>query len=287
MSDRDIRIDPLNQEAVGRFFQHRSKPGTSTWHSGDRSIEGSKLLRSNSLRILSPLIASKGGEENVFADPTKTPIMSPKSCKRPRLEGAFEAASDVNATIQPADQWLLEDSDCCDICTQSDSDGTNALLQCARCKCNIHQGCYGVAGTVSAGWTCSKCNGRSTEEADSLRCAICEHAGGAIQRTTCGKWVHVVCALWTPDVVVVDIPTMRPMDISTLDEDRFKLTCTICNLKQGACIQCNVRDCTTAFHASCARSQKWTVENPGEELPFTVYCGAHIGEFQAAFCNPA
>ena len=292
VSNDQIKIDPLNQEAVGRFFQHRSTPGTSTlvpWHSGDRPVDGSKLLRSSSMHILSPLIP-KGEENNIFADPTKSPkpqMLSPKSSKRPRLETSFEVASEVDATKKPTEQSLVSDSDCCAICTQGDSDATNTLLQCARCKCSIHQGCYGVTGTVGSDWTCSKCTGRSTDEADSLRCAICQHAGGAIQRTNCGKWVHVVCALWTPEVNIVDITTMRPVDISTLDEDRFKLTCAICNLKQGACIQCSHRACTTAFHASCARSLKWTVENPGEDLPFTAYCGAHILEYQAAFCKPA
>ena len=29
-------------------------------------------------------------------------------------------------------------------------------------------------------------------------CALCPVSGGLMRRTTCGRWVHAACALWTP-----------------------------------------------------------------------------------------
>ena len=32
-------------------------------------------------------------------------------------------------------------------------------------------------------------------------CCLCPVAGGALKGTTCGRWAHMACALWSPDAV--------------------------------------------------------------------------------------
>lgn len=32
-------------------------------------------------------------------------------------------------------------------------------------------------------------------------CALCPVPGGLMKRTTCGRWCHLVCALWTPETI--------------------------------------------------------------------------------------
>ena len=31
-------------------------------------------------------------------------------------------------------------------------------------------------------------------------CALCPVSSGLMRRTTCGRWVHAACALWTPSM---------------------------------------------------------------------------------------
>ena len=40
--------------------------------------------------------------------------------------------------------------------------------------------------------------------------------------------------------------------ISLSQSSRWALICTICREKTGACIQCSVKTCKTAFHVTCA-----------------------------------
>ena len=32
-------------------------------------------------------------------------------------------------------------------------------------------------------------------------CELCPVVGGAMKATTCGKWCHMICALWCPDPI--------------------------------------------------------------------------------------
>ena len=38
-------------------------------------------------------------------------------------------------------------------------------------------------------------------------CCLCPVAGGALKGTSCGRWVHLACALWAPDAVGLDPET--------------------------------------------------------------------------------
>ena len=41
---------------------------------------------------------------------------------------------------------------------------------------------------------------------------------------------------------------------SSFQASRWSLVCSICRVKEGACIQCAVKTCKTAFHVTCAFS---------------------------------
>lgn len=67
-----------------------------------------------------------------------------------------------------------------------------------------------------------------------------------------------------------------------VNEKRFELTCSLCDVTGGANIQCRAPRCLTAFHASCARragvhmveKEKQTKE--GEEyVELCVLCDKH------------
>lgn len=48
---------------------------------------------------------------------------------------------------------------------------------------------------------------------------------------------------------------MEPIEgVETIPKGRWKLVCSICRIKGGACIQCDNKSCFTAFHVTCARA---------------------------------
>lgn len=55
---------------------------------------------------------------------------------------------------------------------------------------------------------------------------------------------------------------MEPIEgVGNIPASRWKLTCYICRLKVGACIQCSNKSCYTSFHVSCARRAKLFLQN--------------------------
>lgn len=41
-------------------------------------------------------------------------------------------------------------------------------------------------------------------------------------------------------------------EIVTVQANRWALICSLCRERTGACIQCSVKKCKTAFHVTCA-----------------------------------
>lgn len=67
------------------------------------------------------------------------------------------------------------------------------------------------------------------------------------------KWAHVSCALWIPEVSIGSVDRMEPITkISNIPQSRWALNCILCREKVGACIQCSVKTCKTAYHVTCA-----------------------------------
>ena len=66
-----------------------------------------------------------------------------------------------------------------------------------------------------------------------------------------------------------------------LDYNRFELTCYLCRVKQGSCIQCDYKSCQKAFHVRCAIDEKLIVSaQEMDELKLgdwniKVFCGKH------------
>lgn len=56
--------------------------------------------------------------------------------------------------------------------------------------------------------------------------------------------------------------------------------CSICEVKEGACIQCTKASCFTAFHVTCARKEKLLMPmkaTQGSEAPMlTCFCEKHL-----------
>ncbi|XWW92097.1 hypothetical protein V2A60_000019 [Cordyceps javanica] len=74
-----------------------------------------------------------------------------------------------------------------------------------------------------------------------------------LKRTADNNWVHVTCAVWTPEVKFGNAKAMEPSEgIPSIPKLRYDEVCHACNQGgNGACIPCH--HCRTTFHVECAR----------------------------------
>ncbi|XP_048192245.1 protein Jade-3 [Perognathus longimembris pacificus] len=163
----------------------------------------------------------------------------------------------------------------CDVCRSPDSEEGNDMVFCDKCNICVHQACYGILKIPPGNWLCRTC-----VLGISPKCILCPKKGGALKSTRTGsKWAHVSCALWIPEVSIACPERMEPIiKISHIPPSRWALVCTLCKLKTGACIQCSVRSCTTAFHVTCAfehNLEMKTVLDDGDEVKFKSFCLKH------------
>ncbi|KJZ73615.1 hypothetical protein HIM_06948 [Hirsutella minnesotensis 3608] len=73
-----------------------------------------------------------------------------------------------------------------------------------------------------------------------------------LKRTADNNWVHVTCAIWTPEVKFGNAKALEPSEgIPLIPRSRYDETCQACKQKGGACVSCH--QCRTPFHVECAR----------------------------------
>ncbi|CAA3022076.1 histone-lysine N-methyltransferase ATX2-like [Olea europaea subsp. europaea] len=154
-------------------------------------------------------------------------------------------------------EW--KDFDKCNVCHTDEEYENNLFLQCDKCRMMVHPSCYGEPDHNSdVPWLCNLCRLGAT---DNIQCCLCPLSGGAMKRTTDGRWAHLACAIWIPETCLSDIKKMEPIEgISRINKDRWKLLCSICHVAHGACIQCSNNKCHVAYHPLCARAAGFCLE---------------------------
>uniref|UniRef100_A0AAR2L022 [histone H3]-trimethyl-L-lysine(9) demethylase n=1 Tax=Pygocentrus nattereri TaxID=42514 RepID=A0AAR2L022_PYGNA len=140
-------------------------------------------------------------------------------------------------------------------------DGTSQLVSCSMCSVRVHTSCYGVPrDTDLEGW--------------SYECFVCLFV------CLC-RWVHVLCAVAVLEARFVNIADRRPVDLSGIPLQRFKLKCQYCRkgVKKatGCCVQCSYGRCSSSFHATCAQAAG--VHMHPDDWPFVIFftCWKHKG----------
>eukprot|EP01041_Mallomonas_annulata_P006318 gene6318-12783_t len=155
-----------------------------------------------------------------------------------------EAEDDDDETLLPQKE--------CSICLGSISIDSNPLIFCEGRDCSIwvHQDCYNIDIIPEGPWKCDICSNGA--DASKVKCKLCDDSLGTFKATTIpGEWVHSFCAMCLHEVKLVHPKNIY--DLKTIEESRFKLSCSICKQNnEGVCITCSFPNCIVAVHPHCA-----------------------------------
>lgn len=155
---------------------------------------------------------------------------------------------------------LLSTPVCC-ACLGDRSDDSNEIVECDGCKITVHEGCYGVSESVSVSSTVSSC---STEPwfCEACRanvkdpdCELCPNKGGIFKETDCGRWVHLVCALYVPGVAFGEVDQLSMVTLFEMQYNKWGAkSCSLCEderfARSGVSIGCDAGMCKTYFHVT-------------------------------------
>lgn len=138
--------------------------------------------------------------------------------------------------------------------------------------------CLFILIITSGQWLCRTCSMGQRPD-----CVLCPNKGGAMKSARSGqKWAHVSCALWIPEVSIGSVDRMEPITkISNIPQSRWALICVLCRERIGACIQCSVKACKTAYHVTCAFQHGLEMraiiedENAEDGVKLKSYCLKH------------
>ncbi len=113
-----------------------------------------------------------------------------------------------------------------------------------------------------------------------------------LKRTANNNWVHVVCALWNPEIRLGNAKLLEPVEgIPSISPARYEQLCKLCKTRKGVCITCH--QCSALFHVGCAHQSGYSlgfditaVKGSRKDAPNAVTLGGETGTLSAvAYCR--
>ena len=230
--------------------------------------------------------------------PSSSPVISAAPAV---LVDTVHAAAEHGPTRGPGE---------CAVCAgTADQAFTAETMRCARCALPVHPRCYGLKSGQSdnaESWMCWCCQdatnkGKANTPAvlaaartappgsikpssqekmamyRGVSCILCPVQLGAFKQTGDGRWCHVVCAQWQPEVVVRDADEMQCFKgIAQIPKERATQPCCACGQRAGVTMRCSYGHCQATFHPLCARQSGFHVRaSDGGKPQFRAYCDKH------------
>ncbi|KAI6186263.1 Phf-14 [Aphelenchoides besseyi] len=168
----------------------------------------------------------------------------------------------------------------CSVCLNTRNIEDDRVIQCDRCSVAVHETCYAVedvdneAASVASNystepWFCEVCLFNLTKPP---HCELCPVRFGAFKRSDVGgKWVHLLCALYTPGITFGDVHGLSGISWQEVDYKRFgRKACDGCSnvleARTGITTGCEAGLCKHHYHISCAQRLGLLVDADAEKL---------------------
>jgi len=139
----------------------------------------------------------------------------------------------TSSTVRPGSPTKLAYDACsriCSVCLGDQSDEGDEIIECDSCGVTVHESCYGVSGDdnhdqdntsvhsmvsfeSTEPWFCEPCK-RSVRNPF---CELCPNTSGIFKETDSGRWVHMVCALYTRGVTFNNIANLTEVSLFELN----------------------------------------------------------------------
>ncbi|GAA30023.2 PHD finger protein 14 [Clonorchis sinensis] len=183
----------------------------------------------------------------------------------------------------------------CMVCLGDGNDPNDELIECDGCGIVVHEDCYKVVDSIfmSSGasssstdaWFCEPC----LAGVKNPYCELCPNTFGAFKRTDNNRWVHLVCALYTPGIAFNDPDDLMDVTLTELPPKSWaSRECSLCEERffawTGVCIGCDAGLCRTYFHSTCAQKHGLLSEPVMDENtadPFFAHCRQHTDKVVA------
>lgn len=147
---------------------------------------------------------------------------------KPKRHSTAQADNSASSSIRPGSPSKAAYDSCVMICCVCLGDQTSEdeIIQCDACGVTVHDSCYGVAGQNDTTSVHSNISSESTEPwfcepcRRSVRnpyCELCPNTKGIFKQTDTGRWVHMVCALYTRGVTFENIDTLTEVSLFELN----------------------------------------------------------------------
>lgn len=136
---------------------------------------------------------------------------------------------------------------------------------CDGCDLVFHASCYGnplVKAIPEGDWFCGQCiASRSLKKREKMfSCCLCTTKGGALKPTKDGRWAHITCSLFVPEVYFEDPEGREGVCCSEIQSKRWEDVCYLCEIRGGCVIECSEMKCELGFHVTCGLKEDLCVE---------------------------